>query len=46
MFSSLFRTDGKINAGPSRLTKPFIREGNKLRETSWEEALSLVGSAV
>lgn len=26
-----------------RLTKPLIREGNRFREASWEEALSLVG---
>jgi len=27
---------------PDRLTKPLIREGDKFREASWEEALSLV----
>jgi formate dehydrogenase major subunit len=27
---------------PDRLTKPLIREGDKFREASWDEALSLV----
>jgi len=27
---------------PDRLTKPLIREGDRFREASWEEALSLV----
>src|SRR5437764_4898531 len=27
---------------PDRLTKPLIREGNKFREASWDEALDLV----
>ncbi len=27
---------------PDRLTKPLIREGEKFREASWEEALSLI----
>ena len=30
-----------VNA-PDRLTKPVIREGDKFREASWDEALSLV----
>jgi formate dehydrogenase major subunit len=29
---------------PDRLTKPLIREGDRFREASWEEALSLVAS--
>jgi formate dehydrogenase major subunit len=28
---------------PDRLAKPLIREGDKFREATWEEALSLVG---
>jgi formate dehydrogenase major subunit len=27
---------------PDRLTKPLIREGDKFREATWEEALDLV----
>jgi formate dehydrogenase major subunit len=27
---------------PDRLTKPLIREGNKFREASWDEALQLI----
>ncbi|MDB5354733.1 MAG: putative formate dehydrogenase [Phycisphaerales bacterium] len=27
---------------PDRLTKPLIREGNKFREASWDEALALI----
>jgi len=30
-----------VNA-PDRLTKPLIREGDKFREASWDEALDLV----
>jgi len=30
-----------VNSG-DRLTKPLIREGNKFREASWDEALNLV----
>jgi len=29
---------------PDRLTKPLIREGDRFREASWEEALDLVAS--
>jgi formate dehydrogenase major subunit len=29
---------------PERLTKPLIREGDRFREASWEEALTLVAS--
>src|ERR1700736_536559 len=33
-----------VNA-PDRLTKPLIREGDKFREASWDEALDLVARA-
>jgi anaerobic selenocysteine-containing dehydrogenase len=32
----------QANASPDRLTRPLVRDGGKLREATWDEAMSLV----
>src|SRR5215217_2220344 len=32
----------QANHSPDRLTRPLVRQGGRLRETSWDEALALV----
>ncbi|GAA4419184.1 nitrate reductase [Georgenia halophila] len=34
----------QANASPDRLTRPLVRKGGELVETSWEEAMGLVAS--